>query len=403
MASAVFATSGVGETSSPTGTDYFTTSIQSCVQGIEAQLVGHKSLLNGRQCLDLCTKLVKTVDNVQKLVSHSQVASGRDEALRPALENLHRILEKARFLINGCSEADCKALIFQMQNEEAFREILYELGLCYNAIYEQAKHMVQSEGRILGVEDLRESSSTFVPALESEVLEDQHTLQTKLENLVRSPSNDTKIQCLAKYLLDNLKFKCEYSGGNRLARSMMWVTETETQGTWKTKGFVGNGAGAKGVLDTEWLGIPCAKKIFKAHNSECADLQGTLGYLATANISNLFGIQSIKKELHNQLEDFTFRKEVALLARLNHPNVVKFFCCGSDSKDECFIGMELMEMDLSSLIRSREGKPFAIEVALDMILQIARGMLYLHDRGIAHRDLKPSNVVISKVPNSTSC
>ena len=406
MASAVFATSGVGETSSPTGTDYFTTSIQSCVQGIEAQLVGHKTLLNGRQCLDLCTKLVKTVDNVQKLVSHSQVASGRDEALRPALENLHRILEKARFLINGCSEADYKALIFQIQNEEAFREILYELGLCYNAIYEQAKHMVQSEGRILGVEDLRESSSTFVPALESEVLEDQHTLQTKLENLVRSPSNDTKIQCLAKYLLDNLKCICEYSGGNRLARLMrsnvvMWVTETETQSSWKTKGFVGNGAGARGVLLTEWLGIPCAKKIFKAHNSECADLQGTLGCLATANTPNLFGIQSIKKELHNQLEDFTFRKEVALLARLNHPNVVKFFCCGRHSKDECFIGMELMEMDLSSLIRNREGKPFAIEVALDMILQIARGMLYLHDRGIAHRDLKPLNVVISKVPNST--
>lgn len=46
------------------------------------------------------------------------------------------------------------------------------------------------------------------------------------------------------------------------------------------------------------------------------------------------------------------------------------------------------------MIKRKARQPFPEPVALDVILQIARGMLYLHDFGIAHRDLKPQNVIV---------
>ena len=49
------------------------------------------------------------------------------------------------------------------------------------------------------------------------------------------------------------------------------------------------------------------------------------------------------------------------------------------------------------LISIREKKPFPHLVALDIMVQIARGMCYLQDLGIAHRDLKPDNVMLNKV------
>ena len=113
------------------------------------------------------------------------------------------------------------------------------------------------------------------------------------------------------------------------------------------------------------------------------------------------GIPCAKKEFHTEVEMAIFVREAGILYRLSHPNIVNFFCCSNGpEKGQCFIGMELMQMSLSDLIRdqAKKGrKPFPLSVALDIIVQIARGMCYLHDLGIAHRDLKPSNVVVNRL------
>jgi serine/threonine protein kinase len=63
--------------------------------------------------------------------------------------------------------------------------------------------------------------------------------------------------------------------------------------------------------------------------------------------------------------------------------------------------MELMSEDLSECIRKRtvshDQAPFELAVALDIMLQIAEGMEYLHHRGITHRDLKSSNILVNPV------
>ena len=100
--------------------------------------------------------------------------------------------------------------------------------------------------------------------------------------------------------------------------------------------------------------------------------------------------------------DKTFKKEVGILASANHPNVVKFICCGRKPEErKCFIAMELLDTSLEALIEeiSNGGTktPFPIQVATDIILQIAKGMNYLHEKKIAHHDLKPANVLVHKI------
>lgn len=142
-------------------------------------LLGRGLLLNQRQCQDLCSKVTQTAKNVQKLVLHVR-ADSFIEQFRPALENLYGVLERSRSLISDCSRADwCQASVFQMQNGEAFSEILMDLGLCYNVIYEQARGLVGPDGHVQ-VEDLRKFP-TFLPASKSEVLQDQKTLRVRLE------------------------------------------------------------------------------------------------------------------------------------------------------------------------------------------------------------------------------
>ncbi|XXG42310.1 hypothetical protein AAC387_Pa01g2624 [Persea americana] len=91
--------------------------------------------------------------------------------------------------------------------------------------------------------------------------------------------------------------------------------------------------------------------------------------------------------------------EISHLSSLAHPNIMNFLCAFSDEEmKECFLVMQLMNKDLSSYIKElcspRKKVPFSLPVAVDIMLQIARGMEYLHSRSIYHGNLNPSNVLI---------
>jgi len=337
-----------------------------CVEEIDDRVRNSNALLNKSQCGDLSSKLVETIENVTALISNCGESS---TPFTPAIRNFYKISEKAKRLVSNCSNENWHegSLILQLQNDQAFQEILLEMGLCYNVIREQAKGM-RGKGDPQ-IKDLRESS-TFSPASIEKVREDREFLQEVLVRLANTIySSNPWEKCLAKYLLRKLDCPPQHGQANELGIStsaILWEKETEPPGTWKCDGLLGGGSGASGVLKAQWLGIPCAKK-----------------------------------EFHTEVEMAIFVREAGILNRLSHPNIVNFFCCSNGpERGQCFIGMELMQMSLSDLIRNRAkigGKPFPLSTALDIIVQIARGMCYLHDLGIAHRDLKPSNVVVNRL------
>ena len=337
-------------------------------------LANDGNLLNKRQCLDLSFKLSKTFKNIKELVLYCGASS--TVSFRPALENLYRILEKAKLLVSNCCHEDwCTSSVYQFQNERAFQEILLELELCYSAIFEQAKSTREEWNS--QVEDLRRSP-TFQPASATDVDEDNQALQKLFEDLGSErqlsildcflPGKLGLKQSLARYLLSKLKCLSQRQSQSKdedKSSEILWTEDTGSSGTWADKCHLGAGAGAQ-VWSTKWLGIPCAKKVFQGIN-----ISGN--------------------------ETCIFSKEARILASLNHPRVVKFFCCGCDQETgDGFIAMELMEMSLFDLIR-KQTKPFPLPVALDIIMQIARGMRYLHEVEVAHRDLKSQNVVVNRL------
>ena len=341
---------------------------QDCVEVIDDRVRNSNALLNESQCGDLSSKLVETIENVRALISNCGESS---TPFTPAIRNLYKISEKAKRLISNCSNENWHeaSLILQLQNDESFQEILLELGLCYNVIFEQAKGM-RGKGDPQ-IKDLRESS-TFSPASKEKVCEDRESLREVLVRLAGTKcSSNPWENYLAEYLLRRFHCRPQHGQANELGIStsaILWEKETEPEETWKVDHFIGSGSGASGVLKVQWLGIPCAKK-----------------------------------EFNTKVEKVIFLKEAGILCHLSHPNIVNFFCCNNGpEKGQCFIGMELMQMSLSDLIEceAKKGrKPFPLSAALDIIVQIARGMCYLHDSGIAHRDLKPSNVVVNRVNN----
>ncbi|KAG0616856.1 hypothetical protein M758_5G146300 [Ceratodon purpureus] len=329
------------------------------------------NLLNQRQCQDLASKLSRTVQNVGEVVSS---LGGSSPLFQPALENLYRYFEKAKVLVSKCGDEDwCAAAVFQSQNENAFRDILLDVGLCYNAIYEQAKR--KSDDRIDLPHDLRQSS-VFEPASDSDVDADKQDLLKRLDDLANGHSDikgwdkwisgrGAQMQSIAKYLLLKMYWTSKEHQADILDSfsAMLWTEASEPSGTWGRPRFLGAGSGASGVCCTTWHGIPCAKKVF-----------------------------------HGQDSETSFMKEAGILAHLKHPCIVNLICCGTGlKKGDCFIAMELMEMSLFDLIEEQKGVRFSLPVAVDMMMQIARGVCYLHDRGVAHRDLKPQNVVVSRL------
>lgn len=91
--------------------------------------------------------------------------------------------------------------------------------------------------------------------------------------------------------------------------------------------------------------------------------------------------------------------ELASLLFLSHPNIMHYLCGFTDEeKKQCFLIMELMSKDLCSYVKEtcgpRKRIPFSLGVAVDLMLQIARGMEYLHSKKIYHGDLNPSNILV---------
>ncbi|KAG0559666.1 hypothetical protein KC19_10G121800 [Ceratodon purpureus] len=360
--------SGLSTSTSSAEADFLNLCQQN-VYSIQA-LVIRGNLLNEMQCRDLSQKLFKTVHSIQELVFH---CGGSSDRFRRALERFYRILEKAELLVKKCSKDDwITEAVFQIENAKDFQVILLEVGLCYHAVYEQAKDV---SGNLWNFQHLGQGTSafTFRPASADKVREDQDTLKRRLVDLVRSrqispiqlPVQQLQ-QCLAKYLLVTWECISRQTQTNELDLSsiILCMKEIESSETWGKDQYLGSGSFG-GVCKSTWMSIPCAKKVF-----------------------------------HGEVDESLFLKEAGILFHLKHTNVVKFFCCGNgQDREDCFMAMELMEKSLAKLIldQAKKGVPFSYQVSIEIIAQIARGMCYLHGMGVAHRDLKPPNVVINKL------
>ena len=88
------------------------------------------------------------------------------------------------------------------------------------------------------------------------------------------------------------------------------------------------------------------------------------------------------------------KKEIIILRKLNHPNIVKFYGF-METNNQLLIKMEYIKYGtLKHWINNREN--ITEEEASTIIRKILSAVEYLHNKQICHRDIKPGNIMISK-------
>ena len=127
---------------------------------------------------------------------------------------------------------------------------------------------------------------------------------------------------------------------------------------------------------------------------------GAYGIVVSARDSKtgqLVAIKKIEKAFdHSEYTKRTLR-ELKILRLLDNENLLKIFSIQRpNSKEEfaeIYVICELMETDLSSIIKSPQG--LSDDHVQLIIYQILRGLNYMHSARILHRDLKPRNVLVN--------
>jgi Tol biopolymer transport system component len=86
-----------------------------------------------------------------------------------------------------------------------------------------------------------------------------------------------------------------------------------------------------------------------------------------------------------------FEREARAVAAISHPNILDIHDIGSDN-GRTFVVAELLDGETLRERINRGALP--VRKAIEIGIQITRGLAAAHDKGIVHRDLKPENVFL---------
>jgi eukaryotic-like serine/threonine-protein kinase len=136
-----------------------------------------------------------------------------------------------------------------------------------------------------------------------------------------------------------------------------------------------------------------------ADRYELEELVGTGGMSSVFRAHDLLLDRKVAlKVLHEQYTEddeyvARFKHEARSVATLSHPNIVTVIDRG-EHENRQFIVFEYVDGDNLKQLIQRRG-PAPVTTALELGMQIARGLSFAHQQGLVHRDVKPQNVLLN--------
>ncbi|CAK9225230.1 unnamed protein product [Sphagnum troendelagicum] len=301
-------------------------------------------LINQLQCDYLFHKLRESLNDAKACIDGLSPQDIQRSCC--ILESLAQTWKEGEILVGDCCDAQWIRVAMILANaKEHFTCLIFKLRL-----YVQLFQSIFKEGAtkefLIKLQDRKWSDDVKdeeFPIIDEKALEDQQWLLSRLmevgsidsENLIKRLNHPGKIDA----------WKVAHKSIQRVPH-----------------GQIGRGASAT-VHKVEWLGKQFAEKCF-------------------------FGPQGEH-----------FQKEASLLAGLSHPNILPLFCLVTTA-NSCSLVTELMDGDLLGLMCKRldnheiQGAPFKLLEAIDIMLQVAEGMHYLHQKKVVHRHLKSKNILV---------
>jgi len=336
-------------------------------------------LLNSQMCMHLSQGLLEAQETLQ-IVHHKLEMTGpqsRSTLMElPIQEVVHVLLKAQKTVIKDCSARKKwmeSALRQGGDLKETFGEILYDLQWLCSILHKQ----VRQDSQVLELADCDRSLCQIeINTLLTAAKKDEEDLK----DLLRDSQGDhiclvwgcgresTCVRKLATQLLKKLEFQSEFQAWPATQKKNYheWLYEFKFDdlSAWPFVLSVNRhnlkagrllGQGAYGIVhEAYWLGEPYAIKI-----------------------SN-YGYQEI------------FKREIAALSGLHHPHIMHLVCC-AEEKNKCSYIMERMDMTLSQML---ENSQLSLLRRVDVMLQIAEGINYLHSMDLVHRDLKADNILV---------
>lgn len=164
---------------------------------------------------------------------------------------------------------------------------------------------------------------------------------------------------------------------------------------------------AKELVRRGWLTVFQVNQLFQENGQQLIlGPYRIIDYLGKGGVSQVFkawhsgrncvvAVKVIHRELTTNAEAVSrFEREMQVVSKLNHPNVVRAF------EDDAigaahFYAMEFIEgTTLDKLVQL--GGPLPLATACECTRQTAVGLQHAHELGLIHRDVKPANLVMLK-------
>ena len=103
-------------------------------------------------------------------------------------------------------------------------------------------------------------------------------------------------------------------------------------------------------------------------------------------------VKVLAPELMADINAERFRREILVIAGLQHPHIVPVLSAG-EMGGRPYLVMPFVDGE-SLRTRIARGGPMRVADAVSVLRDTARALAYAHERGIVHRDIKPDNVLL---------